>query len=232
MKVALLSDIHANSDALKSVLDEARNLGVSSLIIAGDFVGYYYNAQEVMSLLSSWKLIAVSGNHERMLSDWVQGKNHKKIITRYGSGIESASKTLTDDSINWLINLPKNKEFSIDGKTIFLCHGSPWNEDEYLYPDCHKGKIDKVLSYGKDLVIYGHTHYPVVHSYNHQVIVNPGSVGQSRDGRPGACWALWDTKENKIFLKRTNYDVNNLRNQCKYNDPAITYLREVLKNEN
>ena len=122
MKVALLSDIHANSDALKSVLDEARNLGGSSLILAGDFVGYYYNAQEVMSLLSSWKLIAVSGNHERMLSDWVQGKNHKKIITRYGSGIESASKTLTDDSINWLINLPKNKEFSIDGKTIFLCH--------------------------------------------------------------------------------------------------------------
>jgi putative phosphoesterase len=228
MKVAILSDIHGNSDALEAVLVDAKSLGVSSLIVAGDFVGYYYNVQEVMLLLSPWKLIAISGNHERMLLDWRQGKNHKDIQGKYGSGIKIAIESLSDKQIQWLIDLKKSKEFSISDKTVLLCHGTPWNEDEYLYPDCKQEQKDKIFSIEKDLVIYGHSHYPVIHSNGDKLIVNPGSVGQARDRKPGACWALWDTKEHKISLKRTIYDTSNTIKQCQQNDPELTYLQTVL----
>jgi putative phosphoesterase len=232
MKIAILSDIHANSDALTAVLADAKALGVSNLIIAGDFVGYYYNIQEVMALLSSWDLVAISGNHERLLLDWHHGENHTKIQNKYGSGIKIANEFLTNKQIQWLVDLPKSREFSIDNKTVLLCHGTPWDKDEYLYPDCKQDKKDKIFSIKKDLVVYGHTHYPVIHSDNNQLIVNPGSVGQTRDSKLGACWALWDTTKHEISLERANYNADNLIKQCQQNDPKLPYLQKILLKNN
>ena len=102
MKIGLLSDIHANSDALYAVLSDAQSLGVKSFIIAGDFVGYYYNIEKVLSSLSSLDFIAIGGNHEAMLSDWCLNKNHNLIQKKYGSSIGLAYKALSGEQKNGL----------------------------------------------------------------------------------------------------------------------------------
>ena len=229
MKIALLSDIHANSDALLSVLNEAKSESVASLIITGDFVDYYYNAKQVFALLSEWDYVAISGNHEEILLNWKNNKYREFIKNRFGSGIKTAYETLSKERIKWLTTLPERKEVVIDNKKVLLCHGSPWNRDEYIYPNCTDKIKEKLFSQNYDLITYGHTHYPALHKYNNQIVVNPGSVGQPRDRKSGACWALWDTKTHTVSLKRTNYNTDAVIAQCKANDPNLEYLWQVLK---
>lgn len=234
MKIAILSDIHGNSDALMSVLTDIKKIKIKHLLIAGDFVGYYYNIKKVLSLLEEWEVDAIGGNHESLLLDWVNDHNRDFIGKKYGSSIQQANNTLTAKQIKWLTTLSKSKEFVFNGKTVLLCHGSPWSEDAYIYPDSDQSIIDKIFLKNKDIVIYGHTHYPVVHKKRSQIIVNPGSVGQTRDKIPGACWALWNTETHDVTLKRSNYNTETLIKQCQTNDPELTYLQNVLtrKNEN
>ena len=75
MRIGLLSDIHGNAHALKSVLKSAREKGVDKILCCGDYVGYYYEPDEVMFLLNDWDWVGISGNHEAMLLDWLNGKN-------------------------------------------------------------------------------------------------------------------------------------------------------------
>lgn len=228
MQIAILSDIHGNSDALSCVLDEAKLLDIKSLLIAGDFVNYYYNVDKVLDLLSLWNFEAISGNHESLLSSWVNNDTREKIKKKYGSALGKTEKALTEKQINWLINLPEKKELIINNKSVLLCHGSPWDQDQYIYPDVEKNTIEKMFLENKDIIIYGHTHYPIIHKKNHQIIVNPGSVGQTRDKIPGACWAIWNTGTNTINLKRTPYNTERLIKQCQVNDPNLPYLQTVL----
>lgn len=228
MKIAILSDIHANSEALKGVLCEVKEMDVSQLIIAGDFVGYYYNISKVLELLSGWDYIGIGGNHEAFLSDWIKGRHREFIFKKYGTSIQRCAEELTRKQIDWLINLPEQREFTLNNKTVLLCHGSPWDRDAYIYPDSKKSTIDKIFAENKDIVIYGHTHYPIIHKKDNQIVVNPGSVGQARDNISGACWALWDTKTHAVTLKRTLYSADNTIKQCQEYDPNLTYLQTVL----
>ena len=232
MKIALLSDIHSNSDALSSILNDAKKESVELLLITGDFVDYYYNAKQVFQLLSKWNFKAIGGNHEEILLNWKNNINREFIQSRFGSGIKIAYETLSKELIEWLTTLPERKEIVIDNKKVLLCHGSPWNRDEYIYPNCTNKIKGRLFAQNYDLIVYGHTHYPVIYNNNKQLIVNPGSVGQPRDGKYGACWALWDTKKHQITLKRKSYNTNKLIAQCKQNDPNLEYLYKVLERVN
>ena len=79
-----------------------------------------------------------------------------------------------------------------------------------------------------DLMVYGHTHYPVKWVRNNKIIINPGSLGQPRDRKQGACWALWDTTRNSVELFREEYDFLPVIEMCKKYDPELNYLVDVL----
>jgi len=85
-----------------------------------------------------------------------------------------------------------------------------------------------MASGGGMLVVYGHTHYPVVWQDGETTVVNPGSVGQPRDGTPGACWAMWDTVDLSVTLKRENYDSSKVQTEARRRDPALPYLADIL----
>lgn len=228
MKVGLLSDIHGNDLALEAVLNAAKQKGVEELLIAGDFVGYYYNPERVLELLNSWSWNAVGGNHEAMLGEWLSGNKREEILKKYGSGIKNACSKLTEELLEKLIALPQTRRIELCNRNVLLCHGSPWDKDCYIYPDAKMEIRNRFFEEGSDLVVYGHTHYPVVWQEGEQLVVNPGSVGQPRDRKPGACWALWDTEEHKIALMRENYDFLPLIEECKRIDPQLLYLVDVL----
>lgn len=228
MKVALLADIHGNADALEAVLHAAEADGATRLLVAGDLVGYYYEPRRVLDLLHAWQWDCVRGNHEEMLRSWRNHEDRAGIRRKYGSGLAVVCEQLTLADLDLLQSLPHPLSLQVDGKSALICHGSPWDLNEYVYPDAPKSKSRTMASDGGMLVMYGHTHYPVVWQSGQTIVVNPGSVGQTRDGVPGACWAMWDTGDLSVTLRREAYDASKAQAQARKRDPALPYLADVL----
>jgi putative phosphoesterase len=230
MKLALLADIHGNHLALEAVLKSVKTYEVDKLLIAGDFVGYYYWPKEVFELLTPWDVTAIRGNHEEMLIK-AKGDSEflKSVDTKYGKGLRVALELLTNEQIDWLSTLPFSLEFDAEDRRILLCHGSPWDHDFYIYPDADEGTIEKCVSMNYDWIVLGHTHYPMVHRSNKTTIVNPGSVGQPRNRKPGACWALLDTKTQEVNTYCVGYDSHFVVAESLRRNPDLPYLANVLE---
>lgn len=232
MKIALIADIHANHYALEAVLNAATAAEVDRILVAGDLVGYYFAPSTVLDLLSAWEWISVRGNHEEMLAKARTDKAYLEILeARYGSGLRVAIEQLSELQLDNLCNLPHPLELDIDGRQILLSHGAPWDIDEYVYPSSDKDFLSGRLAKKYDLIVMGHTHYPMVKHIGDTIVVNPGSVGQPRDREPGACWALYDTEDDTIQCFRQRYDYWNLLHECQQRHPELPYLAEVLKRQ-
>jgi putative phosphoesterase len=227
MKVALLSDIHANEVALAATLEQARLQGARQLLCCGDFVGYYHAPETMLALLDEWTWLGIRGNHEAMLDRYLADVDRDAIHRRYGSGIAVAAQ-LPEAARARLLGLPPRMELEIDGRRVLLCHGSAWDPDHYVYPDAPEEERRRMASGGEDLVVFGHSHYPALWRIGSTTVVNPGSVGQPRDRKPGACWALWDTRSMVVTLQRTPFDTVLVAERARRVDPHLPYLAEVL----
>ena len=229
MRVGILADIHANLPALQAVLVEARNLSVERLLVLGDLVGYYYWPAECIDMLDAWPTDMVIGNHEEMLA--VAETNEaeaQRILTTYGSGLSSALADLDADALARLSNLPRSLEVQIESRRVLLCHGAPWSTDTYVYPDADHSVRQEMARGSHDLVLFGHTHYPVDWALGSTRIINPGSVGQQRNRRPGAHWLCWDVATDSYDLRVEAYDVATVQAASDRRDPNLPYLSQVL----
>jgi putative phosphoesterase len=227
MKIALLSDIHANEIALAAVLNEASALGAERLLCCGDFVGYYHAPEDMLEQLDAWTWNGIRGNHEDMLEEWLSGQDRDSIHRRYGSGIAIAAE-MPDAARSRILALPARQELEIEGRRVLLCHGSAWDPNHYVYPDASDEERRRMASEGQDLVVFGHSHYPVLWHVGTTTIVNPGSVGQPRDRKPGACWALWEVGSMDVTLKRTAFNTAAVAERARRIDPHLPYLSDVL----
>lgn len=230
MKLGLMGDIHGNDLALQAVLEAASAAKVDRLLVTGDLIGYYFAPLNVLELLSGWKCDVVRGNHEEMLA---KARNDSAYLAtveaRYGSGVRVAIEQLSSKQVNSLCSLPHPLDIDVDGIRILLCHGSPGNLNQYIYPDTDIEMLAVGLVQNYDLVLMGHTHYPMLRNIRGIIFVNPGSVGQPRDRKPGACWALFDTQDHSIELRRESYDSTSLAHECQLRHPELPYLFEVLQ---
>ena len=229
MKLALLGDIHGNDYALRSVLAAAASSGVDKLLITGDLVGYYFAPLNVLEQLLSWSVHMVRGNHEDMLSSARSDPEFLgQVDARYGTGLRIAIEQLSKDQLDELCGLPHPLELEIDGCRILLCHGAPWDNDCYVYPDAQPEVLKHCAVQKYNLVVMGHTHYPMQHRFGDTLVVNPGSVGQPRNRQPGAHWALFDTDTRHLEFHCEQYDVSDLVQECRQRHPELPYLAEVL----
>lgn len=231
MKIALLSDIHSNATALEAVLASAEKAQVDAFMVAGDLVGYYFEASVVLSLIKSHHkpFYFVRGNHEDMLLKAMTCPTSlREISVRYGPGIELALSQLTDLDVKWIAGLPPLLEIVDFSCSILLSHGSPYSVDEYVYPDADMVELISSLPYQPKVLVMGHTHYPFVKIVGDCLVVNPGSVGQPRNRVPGAHWALLDTQTLNVKLLVEPYDTSHLRQSCIELAPNHPYLHEVL----
>lgn len=233
MKIAVLADIHGNAGALRATLVEARNRGVQYLIVLGDMIGYYYAASEVLEQLRQWPFVAIRGNHERMFAEALRSDSAmQRYQERYGSALNLAAATLEPQDCDWLIRLPDRATIHLGGVALELCHGSPRDPDEYVYPDSSTATLEACRIDGADFVLMGHTHYPMLNAGAHPVLLNPGSVGQARDRGGFACWCSIDTSTRAMVIERTPYDTRPLAEEARRRDPHLPYLAEVLERNN
>lgn len=230
MNIAIISDIHGNSYALEAVLKEARRHNVARILILGDFVGYYYHPDRVIDLLSSWPIDAIKGNHELILQRLKYNEIESHIIKqKYGSGHELALEKLRWEDQKWLFELPERKSLVINNVSIQMNHGSPWCLNEYLYPDSDINILSKCDSPQHDFVFIGHSHYPFAFKCSNSMLINCGSVGQSREKGGIANWVLLNTTNGCFQMKGTIYDVTPLLNEVHTLDRNNDYSYKILK---
>ncbi|MEM2925305.1 MAG: metallophosphoesterase family protein [Methanocellales archaeon] len=201
MKIALIGDIHANLPALEKVLEALDNLKVDRVYCAGDIVGYYPYPNEVIRLLRRRKIKSVMGNHDCAV---VNGDT-SRFNPYAAKAIEWTRENITAKSFEYLSKLP----MQLKVRKLSIAHGSTRSLNEYIYPETPKWVLGQMLVEVKaEILVLGHTHIPWSCSLKEGLIINPGSVGQPRDGNPNAAFAVFDTKTKNIIFHRIEYDIH------------------------
>ena len=219
MKICVFSDIHGNYEALNKML-QAECENVEMFIFAGDIFGYFYNQSEIIQkLMKIHNLLAVKGNHDHYYLTQMDKTNLKD---RYGSSYDSF---LTTEQMDFIALLPDHIKTTIQGKKVGIFHGGPDNYmEQRIYPD---SEMDfGLLQREYDFVIFGHTHYGFVRKVGNTLILNPGSLGQPRDGK-GFCYCILDLEDFSYCFKKVKVDVDELLSQVKEKDgdkSVCTYL--------
>jgi len=230
LKLGLLADIHGNHYALKAVLDSAKKKGIEKLLVTGDFIGYYFWPMEVLELLKDWDVVAIRGNHDRMLGDILNNNPLRlKLYKKYGSGLNIAFEKLDKKSIDWLLGLSDTAEYDTPEGKILLCHGSPWDPDEYVYPNSSNTSLERYKSLDVKWVIQGHTHYPMNLIIGNTSLINPGSVGQPRNSQPGAHWTSLNTVSGEVRHFCEKYEIALVEEESKKRHPELPYLSQILE---
>lgn len=235
MKIAIISDIHSNCYALEAVLKSIKNNNINHLIVLGDIFGYYPWATETYQLLFPYlsNSIFIKGNHDQLLLD----KIPPNPIPSYWAAAKQNEKCLIEkypEALTWLEQLGFSKKNKIDNHVVEMYHGTPENPENGRYYPTDRETIYKWYPLKNTIIFLGHTHYPLInkHTENSGFIVNPGSVGQPRDGNPMPSWAIWTTEENTFKLVRTVYDNLSVMEELKkinWNDRAIKALNKTEK---
>jgi putative phosphoesterase len=230
MKIGVISDIHGNYDALAEVLKEAKKNGVEHLLVLGDIVGYYYHPDKILDALSQWSCDIIKGNHEHILEDLIENPSKKAPIRlKYGSGHQDAIEKLSSKQLDLLRDLPETKSVQFGEVSLLMSHGSPWSNDFYIYPDCEKDIALKCDSVTHDFVLIGHSHYAFAIKNANSILINPGSVGQSRQIGGQASWCIINIENGCFQMQSTPYNVENLISEIAKKDEDIEYLTKVLR---
>lgn len=226
MKRALISDIHANLEALTAVLADIRKQQISEIYCLGDIVGYGPNPCECLDEVIKFSQVTILGNHDQATLFDPDGFNPVALQAVYWTReqLESSNGSPTQINRRWdfLGELPRTHT---DGDFLFV-HGSPREPtNEYVFPEdvYNQRKMDALFSRVEKYCFQGHTHIPgiftvdrefltpedVDYSYrlgDEQVMVNVGSVGQPRDNDPRGCYVV--IEDSMLTYRRVEYDVD------------------------
>jgi predicted phosphodiesterase len=199
MRVLIISDPHANFVALNALDDLLRE--ADRVVCLGDVVGYYAQPNEVCDYLRDLKALCIRGNHDHYAL--TACPPHLPEGVKWG--IAHAQRTLTAENLTWLASLPLSWGGFLGEMSALLVHGAPWSPLEaYLYAD--NPRLVELDTYEYDLVAFGQTHRALLKDGQRPLILNPGAVGQSRDGAAEACAAVLETRTRSITLARRDYD--------------------------
>jgi len=223
MRYLVLTDIHANLEALDTCIADARARGFDQTLVLGDLVGYGPDPNTVIDRVQALEPLAiVRGNHDKVACGLEQAEGFNTVAK---SAAHWTFDALTENNRAWLAALPEGPHDVDD--MIQICHGAPFDEDAYIFDELDAVRALKVSS--RPLCLFGHTHYPVTFELSadafdmmgpaaagemqiqmrngSKYLVNPGSIGQPRDGDPRAAYAIADTAQRKVELIRLAYAV-------------------------
>ena len=203
--IAILSDIHGNLPALKSVLKDMEQYEIDQVISLGDVSGYYPFINEVIELLRLHDTTNLIGNHDRYIIDNTEcpRSTSANLCLTYQKSV------ITDENKAWLA---KSSPSIVIGEASMVHGGWDDPEDEYLY----KISASYFERFDEKFFFCGHTHVQKhIDLKNGQFFTNPGSVGQPRDGINTASYCLYDEKTGSVILKRVEYDIDTVANKMK-----------------
>lgn len=227
MKIVFFSDVHGNQYAFEAFQKDMDYLKPDKVVFLGDVFGYYYGQEIILASLRTLGYDCLMGNHDKMFLNMLEGKeNMEHLCERYGSSYRRNIGLISQENIHFLQGLSSNWECCCDGMKMAAFHGSP--EDSLngrVYPDT---KIENESIYSAfNYVFLGHTHHKMIRKIAGAQVVNPGSIGQQRDGK-GCSYCIFDTITGQLDTKTIQYPIQLLIDDIQKNDSKNTRLIEVL----
>lgn len=222
MRALVVSDLHANAEALRVVFAKVRRKRFDSVFCLGDFVGYGAQPNQVLDAMRTLRgrKVYIRGNHDRVAAGLDDANGFNQAA--------KAAALWTRDHLS-----APNRRFLRDltvgpvmHRDVLLCHGSPYDEDEYVFNVHHAAQV--LSLFPAPFILFGHTHLPAVFSIdkdfnvsgfavredatvrldpNKRYLINPGSVGQPRDRNPHSSFIILDTEKRSVQFFRVEYDV-------------------------
>jgi predicted phosphodiesterase len=224
VRLLVISDIHSNIDALEAVLAAAPQSAWDRVLVLGDLVGYGAEPNGVIDRIRELDPIAViRGNHDKAACGLDDGSSFNQVA-RYAA--EWTGDRLTTGNRDYLRAL-RQGPVAVDER-IEICHGAPFDEDYYIFDA--GDAVQALDATTRPLCLFGHTHLPIAFTLRDgaldgflpdgdtdqrldlvdgvKYLVNPGSVGQPRDGDPRAAFAVYDSAAPSLLLRRVVYPVD------------------------
>jgi len=218
MKIALFSDIHSNVEALEVFVNSTYGR-VDKYLCLGDIVGYGPDPSKAISMVKSLcgSEFAIKGNHDKAVIDT---SNLKRFNYVAAQAILWTINNISPSDIEYLTSLSNVIEFD----EFLFVHGSPRSSDEYIISyKTALSSIEQIKKMNKKICFFGHTHIPIIWESEGSImpkideeiklapekyyLINPGSIGQPRDGIPLGSYAIFDNKNYSIIFKRFEYDI-------------------------
>ncbi len=222
MRYLVLSDIHSNQEALNAVLSSVRRKRWDRTVVLGDVVGYGANPNQAIETVRSLpRLVAIRGNHDKVCSGVEEGEMFNRVALHAALWTR---QRLTPSNQRWLQQLPEGPLVVDDAFAI--AHGTPIDEDAYIFGEIEALNVFRRTSF--PLCFFGHSHFPVVFGLSPDAVqtlltrspafrlrlqpgvrylVNPGSIGQPRDGNPLASCAIYDDQKRSVTIYRVPYRI-------------------------
>ncbi len=221
MRYLVLTDIHANLDALEAVLQDSSERRYDRVVVLGDLVGYGAEPNAVIDrVIALEPLVVVRGNHDKVAAGIEDADDFNAVAQR---AVSWTLANLSPEHREWLAALPRGPEM-VD-PLLEVCHGSPFDEDAYIFSELDA--LRALRASHRQLCLFGHTHFPAIYRLSDtrfdvsmeathtpveipieagwKYLVNPGSVGQPRDGDPRAAYAIFDEAALTLSLYRVAY---------------------------
>ena len=222
MRYLILSDIHSNQEALSVVLAHVRRKHWDKAIVLGDVVGYGANPNQAVDEVRRLRpLVAIRGNHDKVCSGIENGEMFNRVALQVAMWTRSK---LTPANLRWLQSLPEGPVV-VDGE-FAVAHGTPIDEDAYIFGEIEALNVFRQTAF--PLCFFGHSHFPVIFGLSPDAIqtvitsppsfafrlepgvrylINPGSIGQPRDGIPLASFAMFDSATRTVKVYRLPYRI-------------------------
>jgi diadenosine tetraphosphatase ApaH/serine/threonine PP2A family protein phosphatase len=243
MRLMVIADVHANLPALEAVIAAARVLGVDRMLCLGDLVGYNAQPNESVSLVRETADAVVLGNHDRATAHRCHDPGTRKTAKQVQVWTRDQ---LDGEHLDYLATLPKR---FVDPAGVVAVHGCFLNDEHYYgyVTSTMVGDNLEVIAARDDIpcvALAGHTHVPMV-AWSHRgevvearpsgavrwprnaeaVLVNPGSVGQPRDGDPRAAFAVVNVERRSVEVHRVEYDIGAAQDAIRRAglDPALAH---------
>lgn len=220
---AVIADVHSNACALRAFLSKEKS--VSGIINAGDIVGYGPRPGECVALCKKRCMVNVLGNHDFAAITGDVSKHNRLAQMAMRLNISM----LGSEHFSFLKSLPEKAKLRVGHYTVYVCHGSPLSMWEYVYESASAKTLNKFLeATGADVIVMGHTHRLFVRKLKNGWVLNPGSIGQPRDGnpRPGYLLVDFSAKPLGVEAKRFSYDIASVEKKMKeLGFPSFLYER-------
>lgn len=200
MKILVLGDIHSNWPAL-SAIRESFDL----CLFVGDLVDYGTNPIPCIEWVQQNVSAGIRGNHDHAVAQYVPAIEGTGFRNLAAATRPWHWKILSESHLQFLAQLPVTRYLTIKEKTFYLVHGTPRDPlDEYLVQDA-AAWTERLEPIEADYVLVGHTHIPMHLDLGRVQVVNPGSVGQPRDGDPRCSYAV--IENGTVQIRRVEYDI-------------------------
>ena len=218
MKIAVMSDIHGNMEALEEVLQDIKKQSCDKIFCLGDYAMAgpepAKTIDRIIRLQKEEKAVLIQGNTDLMIANYSDliYKKIKEAAPVMAEALKDDSNLLNDAQKKFLSELPPQIKIEEEGIKILLVHGSPRKNDENIFPDTSMVEIEAMLDdVDADIVLCGHTHIPCGFQTSKSItVVNAGSVGRPFTKNPDACYLLLNINNGKVMFEHRNLKYNNL----------------------